>query len=379
MPHTGPMRWGHAWRLGRRPALDGLRGVAVLLVIACHWLNLYAGIDATPAGAAGVMVFFTLSGFLITALLLDERARDGRVSLAGFYARRALRLLPALVVFLVVAGAFYGVSSAASGSVLLYVANWASLMGVELSGLGHTWSLAVEEQFYLIWPVAMLVSLRWRRGLVWLCAAGIAGSCALRFVLWDGGAGAVRIYRGSDTEAFALLVGCLLAVLLHRGLLRPSPRGWPAGVALGVVSALAMMPATDWNSSVVVPLVAPLAAAVAIWGVAGDVATRWLSSPVLRYVGRRSYALYLWHSLVLLAGAVLVGRTPMGLVVSLAALVLVVETSWLLVEAPCLRLKGRFQGRREDPAEARPHPLAAARAGSGSDGLGAGHVGPARP
>jgi peptidoglycan/LPS O-acetylase OafA/YrhL len=325
------------------------------------------------------MVFFTLSGFLITALLLEERARDGRVSLGEFYARRALRLLPALVVFLVVGGAFYGASPAASGSVLLYVANWASLMGVELGGLGHTWSLAVEEQFYLVWPVAMLACLRWRNGLLWLCAVGIAGSCALRLVLWDGGAGAVRIYRGSDTEAFALLVGCLLAVLLHRGLLRPSRRAWPTGVALGAVLALGLVPATDWTSSVVVPLVAPLAAAVAIWGVAGDAATGWLAGPVLRYVGRRSYALYLWHSLVLLAGTVLVGRTPAGLVLSLAALVLVVETSWLLVEAPCLRLKGRFEARREGPAGGRHHRLGAVRLDSGGDGPGVGPVGPVRP
>ncbi len=329
------------WRLGRRPALDGLRGVAVLMVVLCHLLNMYTDNDATPMGAAGVMVFFSLSGFLITALLLEEHTRDGRVSLAGFYLRRARRLLPALVVFLAVVGSLFGVSPAAFGSVMFYVANWASLMGVELGGVDRTWSLAVEEQFYLVWPVALLVSLRWRRGLLWLCAVGIVGSCALRLVLWDGGAGAVRIYRGSDTEAFALLVGCLLAVMLHRGYLRPARGSWPATVSLGAVLALAMMSATDWNSSILVPLVVPLGAVVAIWGVRGDAPSRWLESVWLRYVGRRSYALYLWHSFAMLMAIAMFGRSWVAVVVGLALSMLIAEWSWRLVEAPFLRLKAR--------------------------------------
>src|SRR5882672_8926270 len=149
-------------RLGYRPSLDGVRAIAILAVLACHceWLQ---------SGYLGVDVFFALSGFLITSLLLEEYTATGTITLRWFYARRALRLLPALLGLLVVGTsvilftvpAEYGpLALHEAAAVLFYVANWAWLIGLPLGLYGHTWSLAIEEQFYMLWPLALLGLLR---------------------------------------------------------------------------------------------------------------------------------------------------------------------------------------------------------------------------
>ena len=220
------------------PALNGLRGVAVIGVVAYHLQLGWA-----KGGYLGVDLFFVLSGFLITTLLLEEWVGSGRISLAAFWGRRARRLLPAL--FLVVAAlALYLVCNAVFGgpganglidlsglrgdaiATLLYVNNWHLIYAHQSyfaqfstpSPLQHTWSLAIEEQFYLVWPLVLLVLLRygrrgWRRVGVTVTVALGVGSSILMAVLFHPGVDPSRLYYGTDTRLFDLMAGATLAFL----------------------------------------------------------------------------------------------------------------------------------------------------------------------
>jgi hypothetical protein len=210
-------------RLGYAPALDGLRGVAIALVMLHH-------ADVLPGGYIGVDVFFVLSGFLITTLLLEERAAQGRISLRGFYRRRARRILPALITLLL---GYLVVVALAGGSGIRAVALGGFFTGNAVQafanpnplaqnglGLAHLWSLAEEEQFYLLWPVVLILLARTRR-LIPALATILAVALVWRGVLAAEGASFYRIYYGPDTHADGLLAGALLAALRWRGSLRP--------------------------------------------------------------------------------------------------------------------------------------------------------------
>jgi peptidoglycan/LPS O-acetylase OafA/YrhL len=301
------------FHLGYRPALDGLRGISILAVLGFH-----AEIAGLRGGFLGVDIFFVLSGFLITALLCEEWMRDGSVSLKGFYIRRARRLLPALLVMLALYAAamavlhrhddiLYPLRSAAL--VLLYVANWAMMFDVTSIQyhLGHTWSLSIEEQFYLIWPFLLLWMFRRRvsrRGVLRVVGLGIVASVVVHLVLWADGAPFRRAYYGLDTRAFSLLVGCAIGLMAAWGML---PR---AGRAVGPLRAaaylslatLALLVATS-TFGVVYPadwiyLAASVAAGaivVALMALPGDPLARALAWSPLVWIGRLSYSLYLWH------------------------------------------------------------------------------------
>jgi peptidoglycan/LPS O-acetylase OafA/YrhL len=217
---------GQATGPPRIPALDGIRGVAVAAVVAFH-----LGIRQIRGGLLGVDVFFVLSGYLITGLVLNEWRVTGDVSLVRFWARRARRLLPALLLVLVVValGSRLVLSSDQLSTVrgdllatLFYVANWHSIFAHHgyfaafsaPSPLLHTWSLAVEEQFYLLWPLVATIALRRLRSSRWLLAISASGfvlSASLMAALSLAGVGADRLYYGSDTRAQALFVGDALA------------------------------------------------------------------------------------------------------------------------------------------------------------------------
>jgi peptidoglycan/LPS O-acetylase OafA/YrhL len=327
--------------------LDGLRGIAILLVLTNHF-----GIPGlTAGGPAGVAVFFTLSGFLITSMLLEERASDGRISLGDFYRRRALRLFPALaVVVLVVLG--FGAVGVGGGvhdalPVAAYVANWARVTGADLGLLNVSWSLAVEEQFYVAWPLILIGLLHAgrRRVLVWVTVGGIAYSLVARFALWDSGAGEHRVYFGSDTQASGLLIGCLLAIALRDRQVRPEPLPLVAatGTALVLASGFARGGLQMW---VTVPAVVPFFTAAVIYGVVAAERSggAWLEHPALVLVGRRSYGLYLWHPF---AALILVGvldqylPRALGVTAALAAAWLLTLASWRYVEEPLLRKRSR--------------------------------------
>lgn len=324
------MHSGERWRLGRRPALDGLRGVAVLMVVIGHAAG---GYRLFALSSGGVSVFFALSGFLITCLLLEERHRDGSVSLGGFYQRRARRLLPALAVMLLVVGSVQVAAGTFSGelyaAVVFYVGNWFGVAGHSMGPLNHTWSLAVEEQFYILWPLVLIVVRR--RFLVPVIVAGIAVSAALRVTLL----GADRLYLGSDTQAGALLVGCLLAALAHRGLPELRAR-WVSVVGIVLLGSLVLGGGNLGVAVVLVPTFVPVVAAAMIWAGCCRPAA-WLTAPALRYVGRRSYAVYLWHLPVVMGARALWPGSALAVAGGVMVTFLVAEASWRLVESPFLR------------------------------------------
>lgn len=330
------------WRLGRVPALDGLRGLAILLVMLGH--SPLPGV--TAAGPVGVTVFFTLSGFLITTLLLEECASTGRVALSRFYARRALRLLPALLVFLVTMTVFALTSNlplAPSArdlvGTLFYVGNFTTGMQGHDTVITHTWSLAVEEQFYIVWPLVLIAMLRWggRRPLMWLAMAGSMFAVVERLLLWDGGRGVWRVYFGTDTRMDGLLIGCLAAAWMVGGAGRHNRQ---LLATLALVAAAALMFTTGVGEMLVVPTIVPWLTAVAILTLVQRADEGWIAHPALRLLGRRSYALYLWH-FPLWGVATARGWPwviPTFLVVTLLTAA-IVHLSWRCVELPFLRRK----------------------------------------
>ncbi|MEO5951915.1 MAG: acyltransferase, partial [Chloroflexia bacterium] len=221
------------FRLGYRPALDGLRGVFILFVLTVH-----GGVPFMQGAALGVDGFFALSGFLITTLLLQEWRQNGSISLKRFYIRRALRLWPALFVMLGVFGlltllAIRGEGATATwrGILLssLYSSNLDTVIFKDYTiGLGlmsHTWSLALEEQFYLLWPIVLMGLLALRLRGKWLAVsigALVFTAPLWRFLLLSGGRSTELFYVGMNTRADALLVGCTLGALAVGGFVMPS-------------------------------------------------------------------------------------------------------------------------------------------------------------
>jgi len=351
------------------PALDGFRAGAVLLVMVYHM-----GIPPR-GGHIGVNAFFVLSGFLITSLLLHENLNTGRIALGSFYIRRALRLYPPLLAVaavvaaysLLVPGAVRADSSLpALPAVVLYFSNWVRSFG-EGTPLGlfeHTWSLSVEEQFYLLWPLLLLAVIRLtgRLSAVALVAfAGCGGALLLRLAL-NGSTPGERITSGIDTQADQLLFGCLLAAVV----LMAARHGWeeslsrmlrfavwPAAVALGVV-AVAWKPGDQSTAGMFIPaLVAASCAAVIgfLYLNQNSWASRALGCKPLVYVGKRSYALYLWHYPIYTVMTVsnFPASGPVRMALEVALSFVAAELSWRLVESPALRLKDRLMtGRTVD-------------------------------
>ena len=334
-----------------RRDIEGLRAVAVLLVVAYH-----CGLPFLSGGYVGVDVFFVISGFLITGLLLREAQRTGTVSIPRFYARRALRLLPAstvVVVATVAAAALWLpplrlaaiVSDALHTSV--YAMNWRlAAIGTDYlsadsapSPLQHFWSLAVEEQFYLVWPLVLLaVVRRGGRGLTTVLALLTAVSLVVS--VWQTQHNAGWAYFGAHTRAWELGAGALLAVgaVRLRGLRPVVARLLVAG-GLGaiVVSAFGYTAATPFPGYAAL---LPVLGTVAV--IAGGCArpAGVLGVPVLQSIGRLSYSWYLWHWPALLITPYALGR-PLAvgenLLVVLGALVLAALT-YALVENPVRHL-----------------------------------------
>jgi len=305
-------------RLAYSAPLDGLRAVAVLCVLFAH-----VGVPYFYGGGAGVFVFYTLSGFLITSLLLQEALGSGRVSLRGFYARRLRRLQPALLVLVAVVtglalvGSFGPLSDTAlrtTPAVLLSVTNWVRAGHGDAGPYHHTWSLGVEEQFYLCWSLVMAglaVLLRGRRlawGVLAVTAAVALGALLLRLQLWTDASSLDRVYNGLDTEADQLAVGCCLAAALVLAGPRVRARigAWTARLVLPCAAALvcvvvflpepqepAMGDFLTWGLTLVA-LSSGVLVADAVLRPAGPLG-RLLRLAPLVLLGRLSYSLYLWH------------------------------------------------------------------------------------
>lgn len=335
-------------RLGRVPALDGLRGVAILLVIGRHYFKTPSG-----GGSTGVGLFFVLSGFLITTLLLEEHAETGRIRLRAFYARRARRLVPALVLMLagyLIGAALQGrthdaVRAAAAGA--FYTANvaqayWPHLIGRE--PIGPLWSLAEEEQFDLLWPalliLALTLALRRRWVKIGLLAA-IFLICAERVYLVVEHAFSQRVYSSPEAAADGLLAGVLLAFMLWKR--RPALTGEVVAAALTPLVLVTIFPFSAAFSGPVIDIAGAVVVALAVQP--GSFASRALSWRPLVWVGLISYSLYLWHMVVLSW----FGYADRGLALAIA--VLVAWLSYRYVEVPFRRR------RRVDPI---PAPVVAA-------------------
>jgi peptidoglycan/LPS O-acetylase OafA/YrhL len=331
--------------LGYRPALDGLRAVAVALVVASHLAIPYAG-----GGVIGVDIFFVLSGFLITSLLLEERSRSGHVDFVAFYRRRALRLFPALVLLLpVVVGAAMlsptidretaTLTREGVPWVVFYAANWARATGVQLGLFGHTWSLAIEEQFYLTWPILLVVLVgkdrRYGRAILVSLAAVILVA-AHRAVEWSAGAGIDRVANGTDMRADSLLIGCAVALAMHRGLsLRP-----PLVLIALAVGFLGFVVVTQSGPSPFMYLggltLVALAAGVVILALLETPGP--LGSRPFVAIGKISYGIYLWHfPMVFLVP--FSWPLPARVCVVVALTLLAASSSWWIVEERFLRLK----------------------------------------
>lgn len=326
--------------LGWRPGLDGLRGVAVLAVMLYH---IKATHGAFPGGSLGVDIFFVLSGFLITTLLLEERAKTGAVSLLHFYQRRARRLLPALVVFLAVFAAITLVTRQpgtgdlpiTGATALLYVFNWVDDFGGAVTpGAGHLWSLSVEEQFYLVWPVALILATRSSRNVL-LAVSVAVFLIAASLPAWSG-RGYGEMYSGTDFRSQELMAGAILAQLrlsgaVSQGILQ---RPWfrvalPAALVFFCFYLVTLNDRDDFLFTGMYTVTA-IAAAVLVCA-AFYSPTPVLANPVIRYVGTRSYALYLWHHAI---AAWLVGVSALPQVLLVFALSFAAaELSWRLFES----------------------------------------------
>jgi peptidoglycan/LPS O-acetylase OafA/YrhL len=278
--------------------LDGLRGFAILLVLADH-----SGIGiASGAGHLGVTIFFVLSGFLITTLLLEERARYGHVNLRRFYWRRALRLLPALGALLAAVALVMGLAGRAgeiAGDVfpaLFYYMNWSVVAGNNPGLVGHTWSLSIEEQFYVIWPVALLVMLTIGRGRMawvsWLLLGAALTAIVLRILVWAGPGGYYRAFEGTDARMDALAMGCLLAVFFSRRPIRVPPA---LMAVLAAAIPVILWTTNDESMATFGLALTALAAAGLVAGAATGGVEKVLGWRPLAYLGIISYGLYLWH------------------------------------------------------------------------------------
>ncbi|WP_163551514.1 acyltransferase family protein [Candidatus Frankia alpina] len=384
----GAPKRGGAGRGGRNPALDGVRALAVLCVLVFH-------MDSLRGGYLGVDVFFVLSGFLITGQLLAEWDRTGGVSLARFYLRRAYRLLPAFWLLALVgltAVVLLGIGTAGERSEFLdslaasalYVNNYFQVVRQSTGAgwLGRTWSLSLEEQFYLLWPLVLvaLCRLPWlARRLPAVLLGGVAGVALWRNALVTSGAPGTRTYFALDTRADALLVGCALAAWLRaarQGAADESGAAGGAETAGGAGAALCWRRRLD-RVGAILPVVGPTALgllAVATvtapsgWGegsallsrggytmvalLAGALiltleqgaTTSWLfralAARPLAWLGRVSYGFYLWHFPVVahwghdLTAAL--GRWPAIVVVGLISVALA-AASYYLLEQPIQR------------------------------------------
>jgi len=347
------------FKLGQRPVLDGVRGVSILWVIAFHFRDADHALP-TRGGFLGVDVFFVLSGFLITALLLEEYNASGSIRFGAFYARRALRLLPALfvvvAVWLVWVSLFdhtvehraYGEAVAA----MLYGENWfhglSSFHAGLPTGLSHTWSLSIEEQFYILWPGLLWLLLR--RGVRFATAVTALALVAvpiIRLLQWAGPGSVNRLYFSTQTRADTLLAGCLLALLLSNGYIRgrasESMRGFvPLAFAFAAFSLVFAYHRSPWIYKGGYTIFA-VSTAIVLWAILErGFLRRLLESRPLLWVGRRSYGLYLGHWPIFNAVLDHWGRGKVAGPVALPLTFLCAWASYRWIEMPFLRLKRKF-------------------------------------
>ena len=342
---------------GRIPCLDGLRAFSIAMVFVEHAIHVSGTLPAGPLGrllgnmgGIGVDIFFAISGFLITLLLLRESRRTHTISLKEFYIRRFLRLMPAAVVFLLVVFVLDRL-----GRVPMSAGNWVHVLTYTVNfdanptwETGHLWSLSIEEQFYFLWPLTLLVlgAGRARAGVIgWLLAAPVVRLALLRVFPHDFG----RYENWTPLRVDSIAAGCLLALVAHHPkFLRLALPRHPAALALIGAAALGLVvnflvgTRIDMYGVAVENSFRAALIAVIIWLSINQASSLWgrlLDSRPMVTIGILSYSLYLWQQLFLVPHATERVRTlPWAIFAAIACAV----ASYVLVERPFLRLKDRF-------------------------------------
>jgi peptidoglycan/LPS O-acetylase OafA/YrhL len=344
------------------PALDGLRGVSIILVLVVHvhllapWTSgFFAG------GSLGVDVFFVVSGFLITSLLLTEYATGGSINLGDFYVRRMLRLAPALIsvllftcVVALLIGSFLklGLTPLRLASTVGYFTNWVrAFEPAQVWFLAHFWSLAIEEQFYLLWPISLILLLKFcsRRTILLIVIAAIIASGALKITLFLSGETSRRIFYGSDTRADVVLMGCLVAMLIQWNLLPKFLQNERTRASLTKAGVIVLCAFFLIAGESFAPLylggftLVALSVGIVITHITlspDSSLSRVLRNSIVVWIGRRSYGLYLWHWPVYELCRLL--PEPLILISAIAGSFIVAALSYRFIESPFLRLKRRY-------------------------------------
>jgi peptidoglycan/LPS O-acetylase OafA/YrhL len=374
-PDPAVSRDAHGWidfRIGYQAAFNGLRGFAIVTFMIYHGQMIYQNgqnIRVLPGAFFWLEMFFVQSGFLIVSLLIEEWYRTGRIKILNFYARRALRLFPALFV-VCAAVALWLVTFAPSWarttgwqevwSTLLYVNNWATIHyhAVLPLYLAHGWSLSVEEQFYAIAPFATLgmLALGWRsRRVITVVLAFAAASAIWMFVLSEQGASFLRLYQGTDTRAQGFLVGAAMAFAASSGLLfgnEIARRLVRALIWLALPIVLAMLLWAQLDDPLMYHgmfAIAALSFGVVLAYIVQEpqsLLARVFSLKPLESTGRIAYGVYLWHLPIMVASWYYLGSLhwpePLVIMLWVTAALLVASASWRWVEQPLLRYARRF-------------------------------------
>lgn len=335
------------------PALDGLRAVAVFTVVASH-----SNLPLRVPGDLGVSAFFVLSGFLITRLLVRERERTGEVSIRRFYLRRTMRIFPAYYAFLLLsyaldarAGQLW--SNTLLANALTYTVNYFNAFNHHPStSVAHAWSLAVEEQFYLLWPLAFVIlAARGRRALVTGVSLAALGAVAWRSWLFLGAhIDPSYVYNAFDTRLDNLAVGCLLALAVDYDTVvaaarRVAKRSWFPIVTLALLLTSRIATPESYHYSIGFTVDALLVATLIVqllqlyrtrlWS--------WLEWPAVRYLGAISYPIYLYHQWGASVGRRVVGDAhAFEFAAGVVATVVLASGSYYVIERPFLRLKARY-------------------------------------
>jgi peptidoglycan/LPS O-acetylase OafA/YrhL len=360
MPAPTPLSTNETGNLGKvlssshLPILDGLRALAVTMVIASHF-------GVALQGGLGVTIFFVLSGFLITWLLIKEHDSTGSVSLSAFYVRRALRIFPAYYAFL----AFSLAADLARGddrigsdilpATFYYINYHNALHGHSSSSVAHAWSLAVEEQFYLLWPaVFLMLASRGSRALLWGLLSAIAGVAVWRsWAFMGANLGAPYVYNAFDCRFDSLAAGCLLAAAFRQERFRSAVvttvrhfRALPLLAAAGLL--LLVDNAGDryrYTFGFTVESVLIAFAISQLLALQAGKPWRWFDATPIRYLGRISYGMYLYHQWGLSIGRHAVAHQQwLEFPAGMAATVVLATASYFLIERPFLGLKARFSG-----------------------------------
>lgn len=316
--------------------------MAIVLVLLSHTAIPLVG----NGGAVGVAIFFTLSGFLITSLLLAERHRFGSIKVLAFYRRRFLRLVPAMVVCVAAAMIVSLVTIQRIPdwsliiSTLTYTSNWVMIGDFPTpTSLGHTWSLAIEEQFYLVWPLVLIAAASLsRKRMIQILLVACVAVLALRALLWDGGAGESRIYFGSDTRSDGLLFGAAVAFMLH-GAKEVVTRTTTLYGSIAVLAMCCFIPGAP--KAILMPTVAGIATATLIYSVVQGRGFFLLELAPVRWIGQRSYGMYLYQAPINVFVIQTWGHSLWLQLIVTPATFLAAYLSYKYVEGPFSRIKDR--------------------------------------